>query len=64
MKKLKIKLVIAAAVATFSTMSFGTGAATAQDNEIKLCPEGQTYEFVYECNSQTRICKLVFAGCV
>lgn len=64
MRKLKTKVVIAAAVATFSTMSFGSGAAFAQDTEIKLCPEGQTYEFVYQCDPDTLKCKLIWAGCV
>jgi hypothetical protein len=63
MTKFKTRLLIAAAAATFSTTGFGAGAAIAQD-QVQLCPEGQTYEFHYECDRETRQCVLVWQGCV
>lgn len=63
MRKFTAKLAIAAAFATFSTAGFGAGAAIAQD-QIQLCPEGQTYTISYKCHPETRICVIEWQGCV
>lgn len=63
MKNLIVKLTVIASLSAAASAGLGVGSSLAQ-NQVQLCPEGQTYEFVFECNRETRQCVLVWEGCV
>lgn len=63
MRGLKVRLVLAAAVATFSTAGLGLGSASAQDMPL-VCDEGQIQVITYECSrTPPHPCRIVSIGC-
>lgn len=64
MHRLTVKTLALAGFAAFSIAGFGVTSASAQEAQIELCPDGQTYEVHYVCSRVTLQCVIEWQGCV
>lgn len=66
--KTGLKRLLVAATFAISSAATGVLPSVAQtppsDTEIKLCKEGEVWEFVFECDPVTLQCHIVEQGCV
>ncbi len=64
MHRFTVKSLIVAGLAAFSLAGFGAESANAQEHQIELCPDGQTYEIHFVCDRVTLACVVEWEGCV